>query len=358
MRPMRARRSSAASNPGSRCPQPRRSGGCARYCGHCARGPSRARWNRPRCACYSLRMAIDARVPPPSTALVRREDRPRGILGRIRGAFEQWTSSRGGPEIEARLTRLVAPQNEYGVDPFGLDLSFVKASMAPALWLYKHYFRVETHGIDRVPPARVLLIANHSGQLPLDAAMLGLAMIVEAEPPRIARAMVEKWAPTLPFVAPFFARIGQVVGTPENCRRLLAAGETIMVFPEGTRGLNKTYDKRYRLQEFGSGFMRIAVETQTPVLPVAVIGAEEQAPALFDFKQVAKIFGFPALPITPTLVPFPLPVKYHLWFGEPMRLSGHAHDDGAELERKVGEVKRAIETLLKRGLKSPGSIFR
>jgi len=172
------------------------------------------------------------------------------------------------------------------------------------------------------------------------------------------RAMVEKWAPTLPFVAPFFARIGQVVGTPENCRRLLAAGETIMVFPEGTRGLNKTYDKRYRLQEFGSGFMRIAVETQTPVLPVAVIGAEEQAPALFDFKQVAKIFGFPALPITPTLVPLPLPVKYRLWFGEPMRFSGSAHDDDAELERKVSEVKRAIETLLKRGLKSRGSIFR
>jgi len=294
-----------------------------------------------------------------STALVRYDgDKPRGVFGRLRGAMQKWALSQGGPELEARLARLVAPQNEYGVDPFGLELDFAKAAIAPVLWLYRNYFRVETHGIEQVPPGRVMLISNHSGQLPLDGAMIAMSLLLEAEPPRVVRAMVEKWAPTLPFVAPFFARIGQVVGTPENCRRLLAAGETIMVFPEGTRGLNKTYDKRYRLQEFGSGFMRIAVETQTPVLPVAVIGAEEQAPALFDFKQVAKIFGFPALPITPTLVPLPLPVKYRLWFGEPMRFSGTAHDDDAELERKVAEVKRAIETLLRRGLKSRGSIFR
>ncbi len=294
-----------------------------------------------------------------STALVRYDqEKPRGLLGRLRGAMQKWTLSQGGPELEARLARLVAPQNEYGVDPFGLELDFVKTAIAPVLWLYRNYFRVETHGIEHVPAGRVMLIGNHSGQLPIDAAMIAMSLLLEAEPPRVTRAMVEKWAPTLPFVAPFFARIGQVVGTPENCKRLLAAGETIMVFPEGTRGLNKTYDKRYRLQEFGTGFMRLAVETQTPILPVAVIGAEEQAPALFDFKQVAKAIGFPALPITPTLLPLPLPVKYHLWFGEPMRFSGRVDDDDAELARKVTEVKRAIEALLKRGLTARGSIFR
>ena len=294
-----------------------------------------------------------------STALVRYDqDRPKGLFGRLRGAMEKWTLSQGGPELQARLARLVAPQNEYGVDPFGLELDFTKAAIAPVLWLYRNYFRVETHGIEHIPSGRVMLISNHSGQLPIDGAMIAMSLLLEAEPPRVVRAMVEKWAPTLPFVAPFFARIGQVVGTPENCRRLLAAGETIMVFPEGTRGLNKTYEKRYRLQEFGTGFMRIAVETQTPVVPVAVVGAEEQAPALFDFKSVAKMFGFPALPVTPTLLPLPLPVKYHLWFGEPMRFSGSREDDDAELARKVSEVKRSIEGLLKRGLTSRGSIFR
>ncbi|HTO96231.1 MAG TPA: lysophospholipid acyltransferase family protein [Myxococcales bacterium] len=294
-----------------------------------------------------------------STALVRAEqDRPRGLFGRLRGAMEKWTASQGGPDLEARLARLVAPQNEYGVDPFGLELDFTKAAIAPALWLYRTYFRVQTHGIEQVPAGRVMLVANHSGQLPLDAAMIGMSLLLEGEPPRVVRAMVEKWAPTLPFVAPFFARIGQVVGTPENCRRLLAAGETIMVFPEGTRGLNKTYDKRYRLQDFGSGFMRIALETETPIVPVAVVGAEEQAPAFFDLKVVARALGFPALPVTPTLLPLPLPVKYHLWFGAPLRLAGTAEDDDAELERKVSLVKNAIEQLIQRGLAARGSIFR
>jgi 1-acyl-sn-glycerol-3-phosphate acyltransferase len=293
-----------------------------------------------------------------TTALARTDrDKPRGLFGRLRGAMEKWTALQGGPELEARLARLVAPQNEYGVDPFGMELEFAKAAIAPMLWLYKNWFRVETHGIGNVPAGKVMLIANHSGQLPLDAAMLGLSMVLEAEPPRVARAMVEKWAPTLPFVAPFFARIGQVVGTPENCRRLLAAGETIMVFPEGVRGLNKTYDKKYQLQDFGTGFMRLALETQTPVVPVAVVGAEEQAPAFFDFKAAAKLIGFPALPITPTLLPLPLPVKYHLWFGAPMRFSGSPDDDDTELERKVREVKAQIQALIEKGLAERKGIF-
>ncbi len=297
-------------------------------------------------------------VPPQSTALARYEpERPRGLLGRVRSAMEKWTYRQGGPDLESRLARLVAPQNEYGVDPFGLELEYAKAALAPALWLYKNYFRVECHGIENLPAGRVMLIANHSGQLPLDAMMLGVSMLVEAEPPRVGRAMVEKWAPTLPFIAPFFARVGQVVGTPENCRRLLAAGETIMVFPEGVRGLNKTWEKKYRLQEFGLGFMRLALETKTPIVPVAVIGAEEQAQAFWDFKSAAKLLGLPALPITATVVPFPLPVKYHLHFGAPMRFSGRHNDEDSELERKVQEVKTTLQSMLDRGVQSRRSIF-
>lgn len=296
--------------------------------------------------------------PPQSTALARYEpERPRGLFGRVRSAMEKWTYRQGGADLEARLARLVAPQNEYGVDPFGLELEFTKAAIAPALWLYKNYFRVECHGIENVPAGRVMLLANHSGQLPLDGMMLGISMLVEAEPPRVCRAMVEKWAPTLPFIAPFFARVGQVVGTPENCRRLLAAGETIMVFPEGTRGLNKTYEKKYQLQEFGLGFMRLALETQTPIVPVAIVGAEEQSQALWDFKSVARLLGLPALPITATVIPFPLPVKYHLHFGAPMKFTGRHDDEDSELERKVREVKAQLQSMMDRGVQSRRSIF-
>src|SRR5450432_3034285 len=290
-------------------------------------------------------------------ALARTDrDRPRGLLGFVRTKMEQWTSSLGGPEIESRLARLVAPQNEYGVDPFGLELGFAKAAVAPVLWLYKHYFRVQTHGIEQVPSGRVMLIANHSGQLPLDGAMIGMSMLLEAEPPRIARALVEKWAPTLPFVAPFFARTGAVVGTPENCRRLLAAGETILVFPEGVRGLNKTYDKKYRLQEFGSGFMRLALETQTAIVPVAVVGAEDQAPALFDFKAAARFLGIPALPFGPTLG-LPLPVKYQLHFGAPLKFEGSADADDAALDEKVRQVKSTLQAMLDEGVAQRRGIF-
>jgi len=125
-----------------------------------------------------------------STALVRfDQERPRGLFGRLRGAMEKWTLSQGGPELQARLARLVAPQNEYGVDPFGLELDFAKAAIAPVLWLYRNYFRVETHGIEQVPSGRVMLISNHSGQLPIDGAMIAMALLLEGEPPRVVRAM-------------------------------------------------------------------------------------------------------------------------------------------------------------------------
>jgi 1-acyl-sn-glycerol-3-phosphate acyltransferase len=169
---------------------------------------------------------------------------------------------------------------------------------------------------------------------------------------------VEKWVPSLPFVSTFMARCGQIVGTPENCRRLLAAEEAIVVFPEGTRGLNKLWSQRYQLQDFGLGFMRLALETDTPIVPVAVVGAEEQSMALADLKPVAKLLGFPSLPITATVVPFPLPSRYHLYFGEPLRFTGSPNDDDSELDKKVKQVKGAIQSMLTQGLRDRKSVFR
>jgi 1-acyl-sn-glycerol-3-phosphate acyltransferase len=187
--------------------------------------------------------------------------------------------------------------------------------------------------------------------------MIEVALLIERDPPRVARALVERWVPTLPFVSTFFARCGQIVGTPENCRRLLAADEAILVFPEGVRGLNKPFSQRYQLQKFGLGFMRLALESGAPVVPCAVVGAEEQAPALLDLKPVARLLGFPAFPITPTLLPFPLPARYQIRFGEPLRFTGSPDDDDAELERKVAEVERAVKTLLERGLAERKSVY-
>lgn len=276
----------------------------------------------------------------------------------LRQRLRALTLELGGPGTRERLEKLTPPRNEFGVDPYGLDLDFAVPALAPFFWLYRKYFRVEVHGIERVPTeGRVLIVANHSGQLPFDAAMLGVALLVELDPPRMARALVEKWVPTLPFVSSFYARLGQVVGTPENCRRLLAADEAILVFPEGVRGLNKPFRERYRLQKFGIGFMRLALESAAPIVPCAVVGAEEQAPALFDLKPLARLLGFPAFPITPTVLPFPLPSRYHIRFGEPMRFSGSPDDDDAELERKVARVQDAVRALVERGLAERTSVY-
>ncbi|HZA15098.1 MAG TPA: lysophospholipid acyltransferase family protein, partial [Myxococcaceae bacterium] len=242
-------------------------------------------------------------------------------------------------------------------DPFGFSMDYALAAVAPLVWMYRYYHRVQTYEIERVPPGRVILVANHSGQLPVDAAMMAIALLFEGNPPRVLRSMVEKWVPTLPYVSTFMARTGQIVGTPENCRRLLDAEEAILSFPEGVRGIAKLWPQRYQLQEFGLGFMRLALETGAPILPVAVIGAEEQAPALMQVKPLAKLFGFPAFPITPTLLPLPLPSRYHLHFGEPMHFTGRADDEDAELDKKVRSVRHAIQAMIQDGLRERTSIF-
>jgi len=147
-------------------------------------------------------------------------------------------------------------------------------------------------------------------------------------------------------------RSGSVVGTPENCTQLLENEEAVMVFPEGQRGFVKPYHKRYQLQRFGLGFMRLAIGTDTPIVPVGIVGAEEQSPGLADAKWLGKLVGSPAFPITPTfpwlgLAGFvPLPVKFRIRFGEPLRFEGEANEDDAAIEKRVTVVKRSIRKLV------------
>lgn len=280
-----------------------------------------------------------------------------GIGAIIQRNLQKLTFRVGGDRLEERLEALRVRTNEFGLDPFGMDLQTIAAALGPLLWLYKSYFRVRTHGIDGLPQGRMLLVGNHSGQLPLDGAMVAVSLLMEADPPRVLRSMVERWVPTLPFVSTFFARTGQVVGTPENCIRLLENDEAILVFPEGTRGISKVFSKRYQLASFGQGFMRLALATGAPIVPVAIIGAEEQAPALIDVKPLARLLKMPAVPITPTILPIPLPARYTIYFGEPMVFSGRPDDEDSVLEKKVLEVRSTIQSMVNVGLKERKSIY-
>lgn len=267
------------------------------------------------------------------------------------------------PELVDRIDRLPAQLGPYGVDPFGFDPEYLKRAVGIAAWFYHHYFRCQTFGVENVPDGRCLLVANHSGQLPFDAAMVTAAVLLEREPPRYFRSMLERFVPRTPFVSVFMARCGQILGTPENCKRLLVADEGILVFPEGVGGLNKTFNKRYRLQTFGQGFMRLAIETNTPIVPVAVVGAEEQAPALFNAKSFGSLLGLPAFPITPTnpLLPvvglLPYPVRYRIYFGKPLTFDGNSNDEDEVILTKVERVRSDLQDLIDKGVAAREHVF-
>jgi 1-acyl-sn-glycerol-3-phosphate acyltransferase len=126
------------------------------------------------------------------------------------------------------------------------------------------------------------------------------------------------------------------------------------------RGISKTFDQRYQLTDFGLGFMRLALETKTPIVPVAVIGAEEQLPSIGNLETLAKLFRMPSFPLIPQLflgLAFPLPVRYRLYYGEPLYFSGDPDDEDAVLEEKVWTVKASIQALIERGLRERKSVF-
>ena len=266
-------------------------------------------------------------------------------------------------EIADRLARIPNRINDYGYDAYGFSPEWMQSMAVPSVLLYRHYFRSVCFDIDRLPPGRMLLVANHAGQLPFDGAMISTALLMEADPPRIARGMAEYFIPRLPWLNVALTRSGSLVGTPENCIHMLENEECVMVFPEGVRGINKPFYKRYQLQRFGLGFMRLALETGTPIVPVGVVGSEEQQPGLANLEGLGRMLGMPAFPITigfPWLGPLgllPLPVKYRLYFGKPLLFEGDAHDDDRVIEARVEQVKQALSALLERGRRERTAIF-
>jgi 1-acyl-sn-glycerol-3-phosphate acyltransferase len=265
-----------------------------------------------------------------------------------------------GSDFERRVALVRERYAGRGGDPFGLDPDTAERAVKICALFHRLYFRTTVHGVEHLPEGRVLLVANHSGQIPIDAAIIAAAGFLDADPPRVIRAMVEKWASTLPFVSTFLTRLGHVVGVPENGRRLLEMGEAVLVFPEGIRGVSKPFTHRYRLAEFGRGFMRLGMATETPIVPVALIGAEEQYISLGNLDWAARLLNMPVFPIVPqVLLPggqLPLPTKYHLTFGEPLHFAGDPDDDALVAER-VRLVETTISGMLAEGLRERRGVF-
>jgi 1-acyl-sn-glycerol-3-phosphate acyltransferase len=278
------------------------------------------------------------------------------MYNEVKDFLRETARRRVDPEVDRRLHEIPNQLNEFGYDLWGFQRETAAFYFSAAAWLYRKYFRVETFGISNVPEGRVLLIANHAGQLPTDGLMLATAMLLEARPPRLVRGMVERWFPSLPFFSVIIPRLGHVVGDPKNCIDLLENDEAVMVFPEGVRGSGKLWKHRYKLMEFGSGFLRLALRTETPIVPVGIVGSEEQAPSLLNLRPVARLLGFPYFPLSPTLG-LPLPTKYRIHFGPPLRFDGDPDEPDAVLVEKLEAVKDSLSRLLREGVETREGVF-
>jgi 1-acyl-sn-glycerol-3-phosphate acyltransferase len=259
-------------------------------------------------------------------------------------------------------------RGDYDEDEWGYDPSFAAAADPLLRFLYERWWRVTATGTEHVPAhGRALLVANHAGVLPWDAAMMATALR-RAGIARDPRFLVLDWAFGLPWVSVAIRRSGGVPASPYNALRLLEQDHLVMVFPEGAKGVGKPWSERYRLQRFGrGGFVELALRTGSPVVPVAIVGSEEIYPKLGELPGVARLLGAPHIPITPTfpllgpLGAIPLPSRWRIAFGAPIDLAGlgpgAAEDRGTVLE--VAEAVRArIQAMVHQSLIERQGAFR
>lgn len=254
-------------------------------------------------------------------------------------------------DVGERVERLEIPFNRHGLDPYGIAKKDVVRFFSILAWFYKSYFRVTVEGIEHVPPrGRAMLVGNHSGGVALDGAMVLASMLLEMNPPRLAQAMVEKFLNVVPFLAEWNQRCGQLTGLPEHAERILRDERLLLVFPEGARGTAKLYWERHSLVDFGSGFVRLALATKTPIVPFAFIGGGEAIPTVMNLYRLGRLLGAPYIPVTPWLVPLPRRVPLRILYGEPMLLHGSANDADEVIEEHVESVKQRVAALIADGV--------
>ncbi|PID43550.1 MAG: glycerol acyltransferase [Proteobacteria bacterium] len=257
-------------------------------------------------------------------------------------------------ELDAQLSNLSKSVGSLGYDPWGYNVDANKVGIALIRGLYEKYFRVEAKGIENVPSeGPVLLVANHSGQLPLDGVFIAYAMANRKNNPRLPRAMIERFFPKVPVIGTLLNQVGAVLGDPVNCSKMLDNGELVIVFPEGVRGSGKPFKHRYKLQRFGNGFMHLAMQYNTPVVPVGVVGCEETIPSVGNIKPLAKMLGIPYVSVA---LPFVFPARVTINFGEPISFDSKIRDEEQVTER-VEIVKEKINQLIQKGLSERKSIF-
>jgi 1-acyl-sn-glycerol-3-phosphate acyltransferase len=256
---------------------------------------------------------------------------------------------------------------DYPTDDFGFDADLTENVLIPMLRpLYDRWWRVEQRGVGNIPAnGPALLVANHSGTLPLDALMMKIGIFDATN--RHCRLLAADLPFRLPFIGELARKSGNTLACVDDATRLLDASELVGVFPEGYKGVGKPFRDRYKLQRFGrGGFVEVALKTGAPIIPVSIVGAEEIYPILADVKPLARLFGLPYFPLTPAfpllgaLGLVPLPSKWIIEYGEPIHTASFTPDaamDPMFVFNLTDQVRESIQQMLYRCLMARRSVF-
>ncbi|KNB49991.1 lysophospholipid acyltransferase family protein [Streptomyces caatingaensis] len=312
-------------------------------------------------------------APVPQPREERRSAGPQEPVERP-AAASGGSPSAAGPGWERRLAHGLEflrrrITGDYEVDEFGFDRELTDQVLMSALRpLYEKYFRVEVRGVENIPEkGAALVVANHSGTLPVDGLMLQVAVHDHHPAGRHIRMLAADLVFALPVVNEISRKLGHTLACAEDAGRLLERGEVVGVMPEGFKGIGKPFSERYRLQRFGrGGFVSTALRAGAPIVPCSIVGAEEIYPMVGNSKTLARLLGLPYFPLTPTfpwlgpLGAVPLPTKWTIQFGEPVPTDGYppeAADDPMLMFNLTDQVRETIQHTLYKLLVQRRSVF-
>lgn len=263
-------------------------------------------------------------------------------------------------EDDAKITKLFKDLRDHYrnyKDPWGFNLDTCEKALRILAPIYRNYFRVRVFGQENIKNKPYLVISNHTGQVPIDGMLISIAFLLDVDEPRVLRVMVERFVSILPFFGDFTSQLGSILGDRANCEYAIDHGESILVFPEGVRGIAKNTPDFYKIRPFSQGFYRIALQKKTPLLPIGVVGAEEMFPFVFHATKLAKALSIPAFPLTANLVPLPSPVD--IYIGKEIPIPEHLSPEATDKEIKehVYHVEHQIKKLIVSGLKNRRPFF-
>lgn len=233
---------------------------------------------------------------------------------------------------------------------------FIDGALSPASdFLYNHYWRVSVQGANELPTGGCVLVANHAGALPLDGPVLARAVRTERPELNEARWLTDDAVLTAPILGRLMKRLGALRASPATALQLLEEGRPVIVFPEGLQGLGKPLSERYQLKRFGrGGYVKLALKAKVPIVPVAIVGAEEALPLFARLPW--QPFGVPYVPLTS----LPLPAHWHIRIGTPVSLADApegAVDNVAYVEDMNDKIRSQVEHMLVSLLEHRSSIF-